>query len=211
MAENATFKDKMRAVAASAMLDAAEAALLELGQEGATIQHVAERVGCAPATLYLYFKNKEDLFNALVQRHTMQMLDSAQEELERDGLPLERIRRAIARFLTYTLQNRAFFQYFFTAVPMRHSVICQSLAAETRDRQETYGVKELALLRQAQQDGQIRPDIDPAILQDFMVSVCLSFCERTILNAVPVDNVVAMELLWGLLYGGIGNHTRDRA
>ena len=52
-----------------AILDAAEKVFLEEGFAAASMSAIAARVGGSKGTLYNYFKSKEALFEAYVQRH----------------------------------------------------------------------------------------------------------------------------------------------
>jgi AcrR family transcriptional regulator len=52
-----------------AILDVAEQVFLEEGFDAASMSTIAARVGGSKGTLYNYFKSKDDLFAAYVQRH----------------------------------------------------------------------------------------------------------------------------------------------
>ena len=52
----------------SVILDAASRVFAERGYHGTLMEDVAHSVGCAPATLYGYFKGKGELFGRLVAR-----------------------------------------------------------------------------------------------------------------------------------------------
>jgi AcrR family transcriptional regulator len=52
----------------TALLDAAEAVLIEHGLGGATVEQIAARAGVAKGTFYLYFKSKDEVVGALQER-----------------------------------------------------------------------------------------------------------------------------------------------
>ncbi|MFT3998253.1 MAG: helix-turn-helix domain-containing protein, partial [Asticcacaulis sp.] len=52
-----------------AILDVASRIFLEEGFDAASMSAIAARVGGSKGTLYNYFKNKEELFEAFVDRH----------------------------------------------------------------------------------------------------------------------------------------------
>jgi AcrR family transcriptional regulator len=62
-----------------AILDAALTVFAERGYEAARLDDVAARAGVAKGTLYLYFKDKEALFEALVRGAVSPMLDKVGE------------------------------------------------------------------------------------------------------------------------------------
>lgn len=58
-----------------AILDAASDVFLEEGYAAASMSTIAARVGGSKATLYTYFKSKEELFEAYVRRHCSWLRD----------------------------------------------------------------------------------------------------------------------------------------
>jgi AcrR family transcriptional regulator len=75
------------------IIDAAEKIFATKGFSGATIENIAEKAELSPATLYLYFKNKDELYASL----NLKMLGVLSEKIEgvasQDGLtPLEKIK-----------------------------------------------------------------------------------------------------------------------
>lgn len=49
------------------ILDAARAAFLELGLDGASLREIAKRAGYTPGAIYTYFSNLEELYGALLE------------------------------------------------------------------------------------------------------------------------------------------------
>jgi AcrR family transcriptional regulator len=69
-----------------AILDAALMVFAEHGFEAARLDEVAARAGVAKGTLYLYFKDKEALFEALVRGAVSPMLDKVGEFAAAPGM-----------------------------------------------------------------------------------------------------------------------------
>jgi len=66
-AKSAADPNSAAAARRAAILDAALHVFAEHGYESARLDEVAARAGVAKGTLYLYFKDKEDLFEAMVR------------------------------------------------------------------------------------------------------------------------------------------------
>ena len=49
----------------SLILDAARSIFLEKGFEQASIRNIAEKIEYSPGTIYLYFRDKDEIFHAL--------------------------------------------------------------------------------------------------------------------------------------------------
>lgn len=77
--------------------DAAVEVFAEKGFHLARVSDIARRAGVADGTIYLYFKNKEDLLLTIFEEKMDLLLTSLGEVLEGIDDPLERV-RAFARF-----------------------------------------------------------------------------------------------------------------
>lgn len=79
-----------------ALLDAAEVIFLERGVSRTSLEQIARQAGMTRGAVYWHFKNKSDLFHAMLERVKMplrQLLDDV-EDPERPNEPLESLRRA---------------------------------------------------------------------------------------------------------------------
>jgi AcrR family transcriptional regulator len=68
-----------------AILDAAAEVFMEVGFAAASMSTIAARVGGSKGTLYNYFKSKEELFEAHVNRHCLWHQEVMDEYLTQDG------------------------------------------------------------------------------------------------------------------------------
>ncbi|HUH98791.1 MAG TPA: helix-turn-helix domain-containing protein [Anaerolineales bacterium] len=66
------------------ILDAAAAVIIRLGYDKATMSDIAEEAGASRRTVYLYFKGKEELFEALLYREYLQYSQTWLEQIEAD-------------------------------------------------------------------------------------------------------------------------------
>lgn len=69
----------------TALLDAAEAVLVEHGLVGATVDQITARAGVAKGTFYLYFRSKDEVVRALQERLWDGMVAASLEAAERLG------------------------------------------------------------------------------------------------------------------------------
>jgi AcrR family transcriptional regulator len=83
-----------------AILDVAEEVFLEEGFAAASMSEIAARLGGSKGTLYNYFKSKDELFEAYVQRRCVLNLDevyAVETDGESVGESLARVGRAFLR------------------------------------------------------------------------------------------------------------------
>jgi TetR/AcrR family acrAB operon transcriptional repressor len=78
------------------LLDAAELVFSEKGVSRTSLSDIAEAAGASRGAIYWHFKNKADLFNAMMDRTTLPMEDSLQQIGHDAGQdPLAELQRAI--------------------------------------------------------------------------------------------------------------------
>ncbi|WP_309087930.1 TetR/AcrR family transcriptional regulator [Domibacillus sp.] len=78
------------------ILDAADELFGQKGFDGTTTNDILEKVGIARGTLYYHFKSKEEIMNALIERHTVLLLGAAKEIAADKNIPVnERIIRVV--------------------------------------------------------------------------------------------------------------------
>src|SRR5262249_47520630 len=81
------------------LISAAIELFAELGFAGTRLEDVAAKAGVSKATVYLYFKNKEDLFEAVVREAVMPTLKQAEEMLDAyPGPTVDLLRTFVALF-----------------------------------------------------------------------------------------------------------------
>ena len=79
------------------ILDGAKRCFLEVGFEAASMNEITAAAGVSKGTLYVYFKDKEDLFKELIDREKAAVMRAARAELDKPGTLPERL----GRFGTY--------------------------------------------------------------------------------------------------------------
>jgi AcrR family transcriptional regulator len=203
-------RERLKAVAAEAMLDAAERCMIRDGYEQTTMQQIAAEAGCATGTFYLYFKSKEDILRAIFARKGAPMHAKVREAYEREQNPLQRIRAGMEVFLREIHKEKACFKLFMDAIPVRHRHFGRLLDARTLKDHDTLHDLELQALRQAQKLGQIRQDLPAEIIQEFMQAVCVNLLEHLLNTDAQMSVDRHVEIFWRLIGNGIGAKEQTR-
>jgi AcrR family transcriptional regulator len=99
----------------NAILDAAARVLIEHGYLRATTNRIAERAGCSIGTLYQYFGDKNEIFEALVHREADLYLNAVKSHLPASGATPE---QAIRGFMEAGYANHSLIHTL--RVVMRH-------------------------------------------------------------------------------------------
>lgn len=146
----------------NAIIDGAEKVFFAKGLANATMDEVAEAVELSKGTIYLYFKNKEDLYLAVIRRGLTILRDSFVEASNAHGKGIEKT-EAI---------GRAFFEFYKTHPNHFQAMLYFESASLPYDAESGYAAECHALsnnaleisaeaVRKGIQDGTMRPDLDP--------------------------------------------------
>ena len=91
-----------------ALLDAGRTEFANYGYDGARLERIVAKVGCAKRMLYYYFGNKKDVYLAVIEQSYLDIRDS-EEQLNLDGLqPLEALHALARKSFEYHEHNQEF-------------------------------------------------------------------------------------------------------
>jgi len=109
-------KEDMRGL----ILDAARKIFLEKGYYQASMRSIAEEIEYSPGTIYLYFKDKDEIFHALHEEGFRRMLEKMQP-LEHVANPFERLKAMGLVYLEFAKNNKDFYDLMFIMqAPIKH-------------------------------------------------------------------------------------------
>ena len=98
-------KSRQKAGLRQEILDAARDLFVREGYESVSMRKIAERVEYAPATIYLYFKDKGAILDTLCQQ-TFDKLRARLDAIRKDpGDPVEGLRRGARTYIQFGLDN----------------------------------------------------------------------------------------------------------
>ena len=87
----------------------AKAVFAERGYQQATLEEIAQRAGMSKATIYLYYKNKDDLFLHVVEDLVETAMTETVQAAEAPGTSLEKLARMVRGKMAFTSANGSFF------------------------------------------------------------------------------------------------------
>lgn len=144
------------------ILDAAEEVFFPKGMEEATMEEVAEKAELSKGTLYLYFKNKQELYLGITRRGLEILTGMFQDATVRRGKGIAKM-EAVGR--AYYEFSRKYPDYFQAMVFFDANVTDVDLEEPNAMACAQQGKKVLQIcvdaLETGIRDGSIRSDIDP--------------------------------------------------
>ena len=94
------------------ILDTAMKLFLEKGFENITLRHIAEKIEYSPATIYLYFKDKDEIIYTL-HREGFEKLYGWQQKIITIKDPLKRLHKHAQMYVSFALENPEYYDLMF--------------------------------------------------------------------------------------------------
>ena len=148
------------------ILDAAEKLFVEQGVSRTTLQHIATEAGVTRGAIYWHFDDKGALFNAMMERVTLpfECALSSLGKTDAAGV-LDEVRQFFIEIFRVTETNPQARRVLEIA-SLKVEFVSEMDAVRVRRRQSKCDLTDQVVdrLRLAQEGGQIRQDIDPAVV-----------------------------------------------
>ena len=173
-------KERQQQLRESAILETMQSLLARKGYAATSMDDVAAELGISKATLYLHFKSKAEL----ALRVILQQMESTPTDGNAldPGLPaIERLRRRLQTGLRRRVAMGA-------ARPELPPELYADPAYQAVERKMQKAGQ--ALIREAQQAGDIRADLPPALVNEFVFNVFNMNFERLAPEHVDVEAAI---------------------
>ncbi len=156
-----------REVMQHSILDAAMQVYVKKGYHSATIADVAQAAGLGKGTLYLYFKNKEDIAISMVDRHFKGMED----RFFKAKLPdtLDDFAEGLSQTMNISDDHAKFIRVFFEV--FGPSFASDAFSAKVADFFDRLGDHYTRQIKHLQDKGHIRKDADAGQLGRVLASL----------------------------------------
>jgi AcrR family transcriptional regulator len=185
------------------ILEAAGRCFADLGFAKATVEEIARAAGVSKALVYVHFRGKEELLEAVFEATLDEWGAFTWSEVERDGT--SSIAAAIA------IMHRASIDYardhpLLRSIMNRESAIALAphLRPLGRRAQERWRERLVGLIEAGIESGELRADLAPGQVADVVRLLHLAFLDR-LFDPEPI-NVASPELIetsMKVLHGGI--------
>ena len=183
------------------ILEAAVRIFARQGFHQSTIAQIAKEAGVADGTIYLYFKNKDDILVQFFSHRAKQVFESFREEVDRGQTSLDKLRNLINRHLTEFQRDRN------GAVVYQVETHQSSRLAEEQIKEMSQMYRDLIseIVEQGQQEGQIRKDLYVGLVKRFIIGAVDEVINTWLHSNGEYDLVSMTEPLVELFMKGIGS------
>ncbi|MGD8563330.1 MAG: TetR/AcrR family transcriptional regulator [Desulfarculaceae bacterium] len=129
------------------ILEKAKKLFLEIGYANLTIRRIAQEIGYTPGTIYLYFKNKDEILYELHNEGFRLLLQYKKRILEGGATdPVERLRRGGHIYIDFALENPEYYELMFNMPEPRDFMDQQARSGGER---EDYALRSYGFLKES--------------------------------------------------------------
>jgi AcrR family transcriptional regulator len=143
------------------ILDAARELFAGDGYGNFSMRKLARRIGYSPTTIYLYFRDKDELLFCLCEDLFREMDSALRRLLEEGSGPLEVLRNVLLMYVEYGLANPEHYRVAFFTSPVVYGSPREYLERDTMSRRSYFQFRDL--VAECCSTGKLRPR-DPDLL-----------------------------------------------
>ena len=182
------------------ILEAAVKVFARQGFHQSTVAQIAKEAGVADGTIYLYFKNKDDILVQFFRFRTKQVFASFREAVDGAETSTDKLRKLVRRHLAEFQRDRD------GAVVYQVETHQNSRLAEAQIREMSKMYRDLIseIIEQGQQEGAIRKDLYLGLVKRFIIGAVDEVINTWLHTEEDYDLVSMADPLVELFVRGIG-------
>lgn len=145
------------------IIDAAERILFTKGYDNSTMEDVAEEAELSKATLYLYFKSKEDLHFAICARALQILMKMFQKAVSKDKSAFENLLEVGKTYVKFAQKHTSYFKSIihFEAKDLQEKDCNDCLLGNTELCPLMFLIK---LIEKGQKDKSVKSKVSPEVM-----------------------------------------------
>lgn len=185
-----------------------EAAIKVFARQGfyqSTISQIAKEAGVADGTIYLYFKNKDDILVQFFSYKTKLVFERFREDVKQADRAVDKLRNLIHRHLEEFQRHPDMAVVYQTET---HQISRQA-EAQIREMSKMYLDIVSEIVEYGQQEGSIRKDLYLGLVKRFIIGAIDEVINTWLHSGGKYDLVAMADPLVELFIRGIGSQDRD--
>ena len=182
------------------ILEAAVKIFAKQGFHQSTVAQIAKEAGVADGTIYLYFKNKDDILVQFFSYRTKQVFEQFQAEVDRAANSLDKLRNLIRRHLEEFQRDRDG-AIVYQVETHQYNRLAE---AQIKEMSKMYLDLIVDIVEQGQQEGTIRKELYVGLVKRFIIGAVDEVINTWIHADENYDLVTMADPLVDLFIKGIG-------
>nr|WP_319374631.1 TetR/AcrR family transcriptional regulator [uncultured Methanobacterium sp.] len=162
----AEWKEREKQQRQNDIIDAARKLFAEKNFDEVSMNEIAKKVGLGKGTLYLYFKNKESLYFAVVSRGTRIWAEMVKKEVEKGNNGLEKLKLYVNANKEFSNEYPDYFRLLYSPSLIKKQFDMEKMTSSQEFQEVRELFKEIMLIgidsiQKGADEGKIRSDVDP--------------------------------------------------
>jgi len=182
------------------ILEAAIRVFARQGYYNSTISQVAREAGVGDGTIYLYFKNKDDILDNFFSYKTTQIFSQFKEEVDCCHNALDKLSQLVACHLKEFEQNRDLAVVYEVETRMRRHLSDEKIKEMSR----MYFDLVAEIVEQGQEEGTIRKNIPIHLVKQYLIGAVDEVITTWLYSSREYRLITMAEPLVDLFINGIG-------
>jgi TetR/AcrR family fatty acid metabolism transcriptional regulator len=183
------------------ILEAAVKVFADLGFFQSTVSQIAKEAGVADGTIYLYFKNKDDILVQFFSYKTKQVFARFREEVDKADNTIDKLRNLIRRHLEEFQCDRNM-AVVYQAETHQSSRLVEK---QIKEMSKMYFDIVSEIVEQGQEEGVIKKDLYLSLVKRFILGAVDEVISTWLHSSSKYDLVSMADPLVELFLNGIGN------
>lgn len=186
------------------ILDAAIKTFSKYGYYKSTVSQIAREAGVADGTIYLYFKNKDDILKSLFEYKTKEVFKKFKHEVEKGGNALDKLSRLIHTHLKVFEQNREMAIVYLIEAKRRNYLSQDKI----REMSSVYQELLREIIELGQKEGTIRTELSIPLVRQLTVGAINEVVAAWVYSEKKYSLEKMADPLIDLIIKGIGNNKK---
>ena len=179
------------------------------GMSSATIQEIADEAGVAKGTIYLYFRDREELVEKTFERAMSQLLEKIDEAIAANDKFESKVRAIMSAKLAFFSANREFFRlYLSLRMPEGNAQEQRRQRQRCQPRYQTRTQQFADILQQAMDRGEIRA-VDPHRLAIFLIEGSTAIILERLSESSSPPEQADVDFMTSFILDGVRKRSRS--
>ncbi|MBW1838192.1 MAG: TetR/AcrR family transcriptional regulator [Deltaproteobacteria bacterium] len=186
------------------ILEAAIKVFADQGFFQSTISMVAGEAGVADGTIYLYFKNKDDILVQIFSYKAKQVFNRFREEVDKAKTAIDKLRNLVFRHLQEFQRDRDMAVVYQAETHQKNRLV----EGQIKEMSKMYMDIVSEIVEQGQEEGSMRRDLYISLVKRFILGSVDEVINTWLHSEGKYDLVSMVDPLVDLFIRGIGAHNR---
>jgi TetR/AcrR family fatty acid metabolism transcriptional regulator len=197
MNNNSRNKDKYHRI-----LDAAVSVFADQGFYNSTISQIAREAGVADGTIYLYFKNKQDILSQFFTYKTRLVFSNFKQAVDKEKNAIDKLRCLIKIHFQEFQRDRKMAEVYRMETRQSHQLMEQQIKEMTKMYLDLIA----SIVEQGQEEATMRQDLFLALVKRFILGAVEEVINVWVISGGKYDLVSQADPLVDLFLKGIGEN-----